>query len=84
MSRPRACRRHGPEAIRDALLRRQVNAGTAELVAQLAAVAFQNAFRHWIEAKGHASFRQLPGRGDRRTSGRPRRDVRTTSVQCRN
>jgi hypothetical protein len=28
----------------------------AELVAQLATVAFQNAFRHWIEAKGHASF----------------------------
>jgi AcrR family transcriptional regulator len=44
------------EAIRDALKQRQVNAGTAELVAQLATVAFQNAFRHWIEAKGHASF----------------------------
>lgn len=44
------------EAIRDALKQRQVNAGTAELVAQLATVAFQNAFRHWIETTGHASF----------------------------
>ena len=44
------------EAIRDALKQRQVNAGTAELVAQIATVTFQNAFRHWIEAKGHASF----------------------------
>lgn len=43
-------------AIRDALMRRQVNAGTAELVAQLATVAFQNAFRHWTEAEGRASF----------------------------
>lgn len=43
-------------AIRDALKQRQVNAGTAELVAQLATVAFQNAFRHWIETTGHASF----------------------------
>jgi AcrR family transcriptional regulator len=44
------------EAIRKALKQRQVKAGTAELVAQLAAVAFQNAFRHWIEAEGHADF----------------------------
>jgi AcrR family transcriptional regulator len=44
------------EAIRSALVRRHVNAGTAVLVAQLATVAFQNAFRHWIEANGQASF----------------------------
>lgn len=44
------------EAIRDALKQRQVKAETAELVAQLATVVFQNAFRHWIEGKGHASF----------------------------
>jgi AcrR family transcriptional regulator len=44
------------EAIREALIERRVNTGTAELVAQLATVAFSNAFRHWIEAKGHASF----------------------------
>lgn len=43
------------EAIRDALKQRQVNAGTAELVAQLATVAFGNAFRNSIEGKGHAS-----------------------------
>jgi AcrR family transcriptional regulator len=44
------------EAIRDALKQRQVNAETAELVAQLATMIFGNAFRHWIESKGHASF----------------------------
>lgn len=44
------------EAVRDALMRRQVNAGTAELVAQLATVACTNAFRRWIEAKGQAGF----------------------------
>ncbi|ATL88179.1 TetR family transcriptional regulator [Streptomyces malaysiensis subsp. malaysiensis] len=44
------------EAIRDALMRRQVNTGTAELVAQLATVAFGNAFRRWIEAGEHTSF----------------------------
>jgi AcrR family transcriptional regulator len=44
------------EAIRAALVQRQVNAGTAVLVAQLATVAFQHAFRHWIEAEGQASF----------------------------
>ncbi|BFO18129.1 TetR/AcrR family transcriptional regulator [Streptomyces sp. KM77-8] len=43
-------------AIRDALKQRQVNADTAELVAQLATVAFQNAFRQWIDAEGRASF----------------------------
>jgi AcrR family transcriptional regulator len=43
-------------AIRDALKQRQVNDETAELVAQVAMVAFQNAFRHWIEAEGRASF----------------------------
>ncbi|MEU7381706.1 MULTISPECIES: helix-turn-helix domain-containing protein [unclassified Streptomyces] len=43
-------------AIRDALKQRQVNAETAELVAQLATVAFQNAFRRWIEAEGRAGF----------------------------
>ncbi|MEU6609407.1 TetR/AcrR family transcriptional regulator [Streptomyces shenzhenensis] len=44
------------EAIRDALIQRQVNTGTAELVAQLATVASNNAFRHWIEAEGRTSF----------------------------
>ncbi|MZE80057.1 TetR/AcrR family transcriptional regulator [Streptomyces xinghaiensis] len=44
------------EAIRDALVRRQVDTGTAELVAQIATVAGNNAFRRWIEAGGHASF----------------------------
>ncbi|GAB1329791.1 TetR/AcrR family transcriptional regulator [Streptomyces sennicomposti] len=44
------------EAIRDALKQRQVNAGTAELVAQLATMIFGNTFRHWIESNGHASF----------------------------
>ncbi|MGP4088129.1 MULTISPECIES: TetR/AcrR family transcriptional regulator [Streptomyces] len=44
------------EAIRDALKQRQVKAETAELVAQLATVVFQNAFRHWIDGKGQASF----------------------------
>ncbi|MEU6175358.1 helix-turn-helix domain-containing protein [Streptantibioticus parmotrematis] len=44
------------EAIRDALIQRQVNAATAELVAQLATVACDNAFRRWIGAKGRASF----------------------------
>ncbi|MFR0355162.1 TetR/AcrR family transcriptional regulator [Streptomyces sediminimaris] len=44
------------EAIRDALKRRQVDAGTAELVAQLATVAFGSAMRRWIDAKGQASF----------------------------
>jgi AcrR family transcriptional regulator len=43
-------------AIRDALMQRQVNAGTAELVAQLATVVFQNAFRHWTETAGRESF----------------------------
>lgn len=44
------------EAIRDALIQRQVNTRTAELIAQIATVAFNNAFRRWIEAKEHASF----------------------------
>ncbi|KAA0921356.1 TetR/AcrR family transcriptional regulator [Streptomyces apricus] len=44
------------EAIRDALKQRQVKPETAELVAQLATMVFGNAFRHWIESKGHASF----------------------------
>lgn len=44
------------EAIRDALKQRQVNAETAELVAQLATMASNNAFRHWIESEGRASF----------------------------
>ncbi|WP_234542363.1 TetR/AcrR family transcriptional regulator [Streptomyces shenzhenensis] len=44
------------EAIRDALLQRQVDAGTAGLVAQLAAVAWDNAFRRWIGARGEAGF----------------------------
>ncbi|MFD7996054.1 hypothetical protein [Streptomyces mexicanus] len=44
------------EAIRDALKQRQVKTETAELVAQLATMVFGNAFRRWIESKGHASF----------------------------
>ena len=44
------------EAIRDALQQRQVDPGTAGLVAQLATVACDNAFRRWIGAKGDASF----------------------------
>lgn len=44
------------EAIRDALVERRVSAPTAELVAQLASVAFQNAFRNWLDSKGEASF----------------------------
>ncbi|MEU9221823.1 helix-turn-helix domain-containing protein [Streptomyces sp. NPDC048376] len=43
-------------AIREALVQRQVEADTAELVAQLATVAFGNAFRHWIDAGGRTSF----------------------------
>lgn len=45
-------------AIRDGLKQRQVTADTAELVAQLATVAFQNAFRHWIATAGQADFRR--------------------------
>ena len=44
------------EAIRDALKRRQVDAGTAELVAQLGTVAFRQALRQWIEAEGRTGF----------------------------
>jgi AcrR family transcriptional regulator len=44
------------EAIRSALVRRQVDQGTAVLVAQLATVAFQNAFRQWLAAGGRKSF----------------------------
>ncbi|MEK8169355.1 hypothetical protein NKH77_04780 [Streptomyces sp. M19] len=40
------------EAISGALARRRVDAATAELVAQLATLAFQNAFRRWTEAEG--------------------------------
>lgn len=43
-------------AVQDALVRRQVDADTAELVAQLATVAFGSAFRRWIDAEGHADF----------------------------
>ncbi|MET7324552.1 helix-turn-helix domain-containing protein [Streptomyces sp. NPDC005549] len=43
-------------AVREALIGRQVEADTAELVAQLATVAFGNAFRHWIDAGGDTSF----------------------------
>ncbi|MBF9067077.1 TetR/AcrR family transcriptional regulator [Streptacidiphilus fuscans] len=43
-------------AVRDALMRRQVSPGAAELVAQLATVAFSNAIRQWIEAEGRESF----------------------------
>ncbi|XKK61141.1 TetR/AcrR family transcriptional regulator [Streptomyces sp. ARC32] len=43
-------------AIRNALVQRQVEAETAELVAQLATVAFGNALRRWIDAEGHAGF----------------------------
>lgn len=39
-------------AVQDALVRRQVDADTAELVAQLATVAFGSAFRRWIDAEG--------------------------------
>ncbi|CAM5232902.1 TetR family transcriptional regulator OS=Streptomyces tendae OX=1932 GN=GUR47_23745 PE=4 SV=1 [Streptomyces tendae] len=49
-------------AVRDALVRRQVEADTAELVAQLATVAFGNAFRHWIDAGGHTSFADCLGK----------------------
>ncbi|MFJ8600314.1 TetR/AcrR family transcriptional regulator [Streptomyces shenzhenensis] len=44
------------EAIRDALIQRQVNTATAELVAQLATVASNNAFQRWIETEGRTSF----------------------------
>ncbi|MFF4749365.1 TetR/AcrR family transcriptional regulator [Streptomyces sp. NPDC002514] len=44
------------EAIRDALTQRQVSIGTAELVAQLATVACNNAFRRWFEAEERTSF----------------------------
>ncbi|MGX1516218.1 TetR/AcrR family transcriptional regulator [Streptomyces collinus] len=43
-------------ALRDALIQRRVDADTAELVAQLAAVAFGHAFRQWTEAEGRTSF----------------------------
>ncbi|CAL9670816.1 MULTISPECIES: TetR/AcrR family transcriptional regulator [Streptomyces] len=43
-------------ALRDALVQRQVEAETAELVAQLATVAFGHAFRQWIDAEGRTSF----------------------------
>ncbi|MDI5963932.1 helix-turn-helix domain-containing protein [Streptomyces sp. SL13] len=43
-------------AIRDALLRRGVDADTAGLVAQLATVAFQNAFARWVDAQGKGDF----------------------------
>ncbi|MET8945728.1 TetR/AcrR family transcriptional regulator [Streptomyces sp. NPDC004542] len=71
------------EAIRDVLIQRQVHAGTAEPVAQLATVACDNAFRRWTGAKGACEVRQLPGRGGRRTAGRPRRDVTRTGARCR-
>lgn len=44
------------EAIRTALLQRHVPPETAALVAQLATVTFQNAFRRWIDAGGRADF----------------------------
>ncbi|MEV7433866.1 TetR/AcrR family transcriptional regulator [Streptomyces griseoviridis] len=44
------------EAIRSALVRRHVSALTAVLVAELATVAFQNAFRQWTAADGQAGF----------------------------
>jgi len=44
------------EAIREALLRRGVDAGHAELIAQLATVAGQSALRHWSEAGGRSGF----------------------------
>lgn len=43
-------------AIRDALKQRHVDAGTADLIAQLATMAFHNAFQRWIDAKGRAPF----------------------------
>ncbi|MET9358475.1 helix-turn-helix domain-containing protein [Streptomyces sp. NPDC006617] len=43
-------------AVRDALVQRQVETDTAELVAQLATVAFGNAFRRWIDAEGRIGF----------------------------
>lgn len=43
-------------AVREDLMQRQVSAGTVELVAQLATVAFSNAVRQWIEAEGREGF----------------------------
>ncbi|THA71566.1 TetR/AcrR family transcriptional regulator [Streptomyces sp. A0958] len=43
-------------AIRDALVRRGVQADRAELVARIATVAFQGAFGRWIDARGQSDF----------------------------
>lgn len=43
-------------AIRDALARRGAQPGRAELVAQIATVAFQGAFSRWIDARGRSDF----------------------------
>lgn len=43
-------------AIRDALKQRDVDPGKAELVAQIATVAFQNAFAQWIDTHGRNDF----------------------------
>jgi AcrR family transcriptional regulator len=43
-------------AIRDALGQRGVAPGQARLVAQIAVVVFQNAFDHWVDARGQRDF----------------------------
>jgi AcrR family transcriptional regulator len=43
-------------AVDDALRQRDVAPGTARLVAQLAVVAFQNAFDRWVDAGGRDDF----------------------------